>query len=44
MIGAESKDPEDISFAKPQRGVLTMHSRLGSEPKKIADFQAVLQI
>ena len=34
MIGAESKDPENISVSTPLQGVLTMHSRLGSEPGK----------
>jgi len=27
MMGAESKDPEDISFAMPLQGVPTMHSQ-----------------
>jgi hypothetical protein len=34
MIGAKSKDPEDVSFAMPLQGILTMHSRLGAEPEK----------
>ena len=29
-MGAESKDPEDISFAMPLQGVLTMQVGLGS--------------
>ena len=33
MIGAESKDPENIFVSMLQQGVLTMHS-FGSEPGK----------
>jgi hypothetical protein len=37
MIGAESKDPEDISFTMLQQGVLTLIEVLNPKSRRVLD-------